>query len=386
MFPGRFFPRVKFSDLVKEYLEKHAARTRSYADYWSISNRLVRAFGDKDIHDIQRHEIETYQAERAVQVGPAVVNREIVIMKGMYTKAIGWDYIDKNPVQGIKPFNGKERVRYLDGYERTKLIHAAGGKGRPSYLKSLIMIDLLTGLRKREPLRVTWEDINLERNVLRVMEGKGGETRFVPISMDARAEILTLAKKAKGKCLFHDRDGRPFNDIKKAFNQAVQEAGLENAHFHDLRRTFGAECVLRGVPAKTLQKWMGHKSIKTTMKYYVSIPDAYEQEAIKRLDGMCDTQADTWKNTRSKEGPKILEKNGGAERDRTVGLMTASHALSQLSYSPTCLSIMPFATAGTGEGPSSAPWTFAKAASLRYHGSTFSSTPSSPYSVPVKTL
>jgi hypothetical protein len=47
---------------------------------------------------------------------------------------------------------------------------------------------------------------------------------------------------------------------------------------------------------------------------------------------------------------------------------------------------MPFATAGTGEGPSSAPWTFAKAASLRYHGSTFSSTPSSPYSVPVKTL
>ena len=54
MFPGRFFPRVKFSDLAKEYLEKHAARTRSYADYWSISNKLIKALGDKDIHDIQK--------------------------------------------------------------------------------------------------------------------------------------------------------------------------------------------------------------------------------------------------------------------------------------------------------------------------------------------
>ena len=50
---------------------------------------------------------------------------------------------------------------------------------------------------------------------------------------------------------------------------------------------------------------------------------------------MCDTQADTWENAVLKEGAKILEKIGGAEGDRTLGLMTASHALSQLSYSPT---------------------------------------------------
>lgn|GEM_PF-647049 len=167
------------------------------------------------------------------------------------------------------------------------------------------------------------------------MEGKGGEGRVVPINTAAREEILKLAKKAKGKYLFHDGHGRPIADIRKAFDQAVKKAGLEDVHFHDLRRTFGTECVLKGVPAKTLQKWMGHKSIKTTMKYYVSIPDAYEQEAIKRLDGMCDTQTDTWENVVLKEGEKSLEKIGGAEGDRTLGLMTASHALSQLSYSPT---------------------------------------------------
>ena len=286
MFPGRFFPRIKFSDLAEEYLKKHAARTRSYPDYWSIANKLKKTFGDLYIRKIGRHEIESYQAERSTQVGACMVNREIIIMKGMYTKAIDWGYTDKNPVKGIKLAKEKERTRFVNGYERTKLLQAAGAKGRPWYLKSGIIIDLFTGLRKSELLRVTWPDINLERNELHVVEGKGGEGRVVPINTAAREEILKLAKKAKGKYLFHDGHGRPIADIRKAFDQAVKKAGLENVHFHDLRRTFGTECVLKGVPAKTLQKWMGHKSIKTTMKYYVSIPDAYEQEAIKRLDGM----------------------------------------------------------------------------------------------------
>ena len=34
-------------------------------------------------------------------------------------------------------------------------------------------------------------------------------------------------------------------------------------------------------------------------------------------------------------GPELLKRNGGAERDRTAGLLVANEALSQLSYSPT---------------------------------------------------
>ncbi len=41
---------------------------------------------------------------------------------------------------------------------------------------------------------------------------------------------------------------------------------------------------------------------------------------------VCDTQADTWENGGLKEGAKTLEKIGGAEGDRTLGLMTASQS------------------------------------------------------------
>jgi hypothetical protein len=47
-------------------------------------------------------------------------------------------------------------------------------------------------------------------------------------------------------------------------------------------------------------------------------------------------------NGRSNEVAKSLERYGGAEGDRTLGLLTASQALSQLSYSPTVIYITAF--------------------------------------------
>ena len=196
-----------------------------------------------------------------------MVNREIIILKGICTKAVDWGFLGKNPVKGIKLAKERPRERYLNREERTRLIEAAGKTGKPYYLKSLIVIDLVTGPRKQELLHLKWEDINLEQNALRVREGKGGDTRSVPLNEKAKVEMLRLFKKAKGDYLFHDRKGRPFKDIKKTFNEAVKAAMLENVHFHDLRRTFATECVFRGVSPKTLQKWMGHSSIKTTMKW-----------------------------------------------------------------------------------------------------------------------
>jgi hypothetical protein len=55
------------------------------------------------------------------------------------------------------------------------------------------------------------------------------------------------------------------------------------------------------------------------------------------LDGMLDSPTDTERDEGLKEAAKSLDRIGGAEGDRTLGLMTASHALSQLSYSPTCI-------------------------------------------------
>ncbi len=309
LFPERYFEKRKFSDFAPEYLQKYASRKRpsTHSDYVSISRKLVRFFGDLYLHETTRYHIESYQSERSGQVGVCMVNREITILKGILTKAIDWGFLLKNPVKGIKLEKERPRLRYLNREEISKLIESCGRNGQVRYLKPMVIIDLNTGLRKDEILSLKKESVDLNRNVITVREGKGGYTRYVPINETAKRELMELVNRGDSEYVFHDGRGLPFKDIKKSFNSAVIRAELEDVQFHDLRKTFATWCVFRGVPPKTLQKWMGHKKIETTMKYYVVSPEDFEQEAIKKLDGIMDSSRDTQNNRQPVKLPKCLK-------------------------------------------------------------------------------
>ncbi len=331
MFPERFFSKRLFRDFVPEYLRKHASKKRSYRDYVSISKKLVAFFGESFLHEINRYQIATYYSSRAENVGVYMVNREITILKGILTKAIEWGFLSANPVKGFKMEKEEARSRFLSTREASKLVNACGKEPKASYLRVMVIMDLSTGLRKEELLSLRWEHIDLDRNVLKVEDGKGGYTRYVPINETARGQLYNLLAVKKGEFVFHDSYGRRMKDVKRSFGSAVERAGLNDVRFHDLRRTFGTWCAIRGVPSKTLQKWMGHKSIETTMNYYVVSPEDFEQEAIKRLDGAVDTYTDTSLKKDLGETPKTLEGVSEPCRSRTCDPLIKSQLLYQLS-------------------------------------------------------
>src|ERR1019366_4244127 len=62
---------------------------------------------------------------------------------------------------------------------------------------------------------------------------------------------------------------------------ALRAARLDETHrFHDLRHTFGTQMAAAGVAIRTLQEWMGHRDIQTTMRYADYTPSAREAELI----------------------------------------------------------------------------------------------------------
>jgi integrase len=58
-----------------------------------------------------------------------------------------------------------------------------------------------------------------------------------------------------------------------------------NVVIHDLRQTFGSNCVMAGVALATVQKWMGHASITTTIKHYGHLTESFRKEEVKKLEG-----------------------------------------------------------------------------------------------------
>lgn len=66
--------------------------------------------------------------------------------------------------------------------------------------------------------------------------------------------------------------------LRKRYTRARQAAGVRPVRFHDLRHTFGTRMAAAGVPMRTLQEWMGHRDIQTTMIYADYAPSAHERD------------------------------------------------------------------------------------------------------------
>jgi len=76
---------------------------------------------------------------------------------------------------------------------------------------------------------------------------------------------------------------KPLKDIRTAFKNACDKAGIKNLTFHDFRHTFATRLVLSGVDLASVSKLLGHSSIQMTMRYSHPTPDALKR-AVSKLN------------------------------------------------------------------------------------------------------
>lgn len=112
-------------------------------------------------------------------------------------------------------------------------------------------------------------------------------SRAVPMADHVGRELELLfqaaAHQAEDDLVFgHPHTGHPLDrsQVSKRFKRTLKRAGVREVRFHDLRHTFGTRCAAAGVPLRTLQAWMGHADIKTTMVYTHYAPGANEAELV----------------------------------------------------------------------------------------------------------
>lgn len=94
--------------------------------------------------------------------------------------------------------------------------------------------------------------------------------------------------------VFPDWDGShlPYPHLRAAFRTAVKAASLATIRFHALRHTFGTMCAASGIPLTTVQAYMGHAAISTTMIYAHFAPAGNEAALISRAFGAATAMPD----------------------------------------------------------------------------------------------
>jgi integrase len=94
------------------------------------------------------------------------------------------------------------------------------------------------------------------------------------IGTGARKILLPLCrgKRPDDYVWLSPKTGKPFDDIKKAFIGACEDAGIEGLVWHDLRATYGTRLGEAGFNAYDIAKLMGHAKISTSQRYVRNLP------------------------------------------------------------------------------------------------------------------
>lgn len=146
------------------------------------------------------------------------------------------------------------------------------------------------GLRLSEVLHLKLSDIDSQRMILRVEQGKGKKDRNVMLSPALLETLRAYWRQSRPRVwLFPGQGGkRPLHPtlLQRAFHQAKAKAGIgKPVSFHTLRHSFATQLLESGVNVRTIQALLGHGSLGSTQRY-THVAGDYLRQTRSPLDSL----------------------------------------------------------------------------------------------------
>jgi site-specific recombinase XerD len=218
-------------------------------------------------------DVRTYQVYLSQQkcASWSTLNQAVSALRFLYRVTLGREWglrlipLPKKPQTLPVVLSQEEVCRFLDNIANLK--HRA-----------IVMTAYATGLRVSEVASLRVSDIDSDRMMIRVRLGKGQKDRYVMLSPHLLELLRAYWKLARPKeWLFPGRPpSRPITReaIHKVCVRAGHAAGLTKpAHVRALRHAFASHLLENGANIRVIQILLGHRSLRTTARYYAQTVD-----------------------------------------------------------------------------------------------------------------
>jgi len=146
------------------------------------------------------------------------------------------------------------------------------------------VVALHTGMRVGEIVRMRVEDISISLRDIFIPNSKNSRSRHVPMSEEL-ANFLTVLMDGKTPSDYA-LAGVIRDYVSRRFRWLCQKSGVANLKFHDLRSTFAARLLTKGVPIYKVSKILGHSSVVVTEQHYGHLSLADLKGAISCIEGV----------------------------------------------------------------------------------------------------
>ncbi|MEK4023646.1 tyrosine-type recombinase/integrase [Sporosarcina sp. FSL W7-1283] len=263
---------------------------RSYKRDLDLFNKYLTRALNRSVYleEVSVDDLENYLQFLAEEKGlkASSRNRYFASVSSMFHYALKKELIEKNPCDFIESAKVVESPKVtLDEDEIKQLLQAID---KP-ILRFAVLFLSKTGLRVSEMKNLTLSAVDLKSNKIHLFNTKGGKYRQIPIATTLRPHILTYLKnvrKSESEFFFAtEKTGRLSSqylnfELKKACRKLGWDRNITN---HSIRRSFATNLLNRGANISTIQRLLGHASLKTT-SIYLNIVTADLEAAVDLLD------------------------------------------------------------------------------------------------------
>jgi integrase len=172
---------------VTDFITRHVAQNRSPSETIRILRREVLPFwGGRQVREIRKPDVIALIDRVRERGAPIMANRVLAAVRKFFNWCIGRGLLEISPSAGVPaPAKEKPRHRMLDDAELRAVLSAARGMG-PAF-GSIVQFLALTGQRRHEVGRLTWNQVDLQRSLwsLPSENVKNGKPHMVHLSEPA---------------------------------------------------------------------------------------------------------------------------------------------------------------------------------------------------------
>ncbi len=253
-------------DTMAEYLDENRYSPRTRESYLAVLEFFFRYYDAKDPAEITEDEISRFIYDFIIKLGySASYQNQVVSAIKTYYAISGRGRV--NPGKLERPRRQRVLPKVLSKEEVGSILNSV----RNIKHKLLLWMIYSCGLRRSEVTNIMLPDLDRDRSLIHIREGKGGVDRIVPVSgrvWDKVDEYLSSYNPRN--YLFEGQTGGRYSaeSVYQVFKGALKRAGIKKeVGVHSLRHSYATHLHENGVDIRYIQELLGHRSTRTTEIY-----------------------------------------------------------------------------------------------------------------------
>lgn len=274
---------------------KTYATCRTYEGYFR--KWILPRWGDYRVKDVRAVAVEEWLRSLKLSNGSKAKMRNI--LHAVFNHAVRWEWHDKNPISHVRQSAKRSRIPIVLSVEET----AALLRLLREPARTMVFLDVLTGLRVGELMALKWSDVDFEKHQIYVtrsivMQHVGDcktEASRKPVPLDPRlAEALRNWRLESPFSRSEDwlfasphSNGRlpywPGAFYRAHILPAAEQLGIQGIGWHTFRRTYATFLKANGEDVKTVQELLRHANSLVTMNLYAQAITQNKRDAQSRI-------------------------------------------------------------------------------------------------------